>query len=549
MGEVESVAATPPPRQAASPEVLVPKAADPAAATMEVTDEEDNDLASYHPSELHDVGVENEVRDVVGKLDERAMQKLLAEIKTQQKDNLELYSRALRDEAGVAEEDWSFGADDCFEDIVGFLVWAKMKDAREQIPAPLAELPVPVEKAPSAPPVPPSLGGAQDASASGKAPVPVAAARQVVPLQPPPAPVPVASAKGPPSPPTMAPAPVPDLPSKALPVPVQPKVEAVPQAHAVPARLEVAAPKADPVCVQPTVEATPAPKAQTGGDGGQVVPKAALPAGQMLPPPVPPAKLSGEVSKVAANVKEDPKQLPNSVTHRKEWMAYCRMAKNPSKMQGSLQPMFATQSGKLDLFRIWLQRGQNFLECEIEVKRRQVQENSAKSVESALSRAQLLADGRYTTEDIDDLIRRRTDSGDYINDPNFPDRKDLRRYILNTELTRTKTDLRSAETSLSSKARVETSEAMALTEEGSDFSHASTSAPTFASLLGAVTAPTPVDPVAKPKPRTRKGKKEQEAGNGEPVPVVPPTPLEKANLTKKAVTLGQYSKFLFLNLS
>lgn len=622
---MESVVRTPPPvRQSASPAVaeVVPESASPTVqeeAPQTIPDEDAMDIASHHPSVLHDALVEEYVRDTLGKLDDAALKRLLEEVKTTKKDDLSLYCAAVVDEAGLDPADWVFGADDVFEDLVGFIVWVKVRDglrsgsapahmeafAAEEpkeaakpsppAPAPVVKVPAPVPKSGNpncpwnsvvdVPPVPQSLAAASDVSAKASmpslsAPVPPAPvakpqppaplapvrpkAEEQKPLDPVPAPEPSAALEN------VVPEvviPQPDV--KAAPKPPMPAVAAV--ENVVPKAVvpEVVIPKPEvKAAPKPPMPEPPAvPKA-----GVTVVPEVVIskpevkaapqPPAPMLPPAVPPAKLSGEVTRVAEGVKKEQKeQLPNSVTHRKEWMQYCRQAKNPAKMQKSLLPMYQTQDGKLDLFRLWLDRGQSFLECELEVKRKQVQENAAKSVESALSRAQLLADGRYKEEDVDDLIRRQTEAGNYFNDPNFPNRVDLRRYILNTELTRTKTDLRSNETSLSSRARLETHEAMAMAEDGADFSHASTAAPSFATLLGALPSPSAptetgnndVQPNEKgKKPRRKKGETPaappggNPGGNPDPPPVVPLTPLQKANTTKKHVLPGAFVYFTFL---
>ena len=99
-------------------------------------------------------------------------------------------------------------------------------------------------------------------------------------------------------------------------------------------------------------------------------------------------------------------------------MQFLRAARNPKKMPQSLVGAFNGQ--KLDLFRLWLERGQGFAAVEVEVNRRNVQASIASSTDKYMSRTEMINDGRYSKEDIDKLVQARTASGDWIKDGNFP---------------------------------------------------------------------------------------------------------------------------------
>ena len=108
-----------------------------------------------------------------------------------------------------------------------------------------------------------------------------------------------------------------------------------------------------PVPTPPTVK-PPAPAAKVHQFHAPAPPAPAAPR---------PSELSGKVSEIAANIKRD--NLPTSVSHRSEYMAFLRAGRNPSKMTKTLLPMF--QGERLDLFRLWLEKGQDFAQVEVEV--------------------------------------------------------------------------------------------------------------------------------------------------------------------------------------
>ena len=152
------------------------------------------------------------------------------------------------------------------------------------------------------------------------------------------------------------------------------------------------------------------------------------------------------------------------------------------------QSLLATFTGsKLDLFRLWLERGQDFNACEVEIKRRNTQANIANAKEKYTSRAALIKDGRYKETDIDLLIQQRTKTGDWIPDANFPDREDLRQYrVDNEEMTREVQSRREDTQEVGSTTELTPTEALLLTEEGADFSDKAI--PTIHDVLGEVGA-------------------------------------------------------------
>lgn len=212
----------------------------------------------------------------------------------------------------------------------------------------------------------------------------------------------------------------------------------------------------------------------------------------------------------------------------------------------SLIPMFRGDQ-KLDLFRLWLEKGRDFSRCAVEVERKNLQSSTAKSKDLCLSRAQLEASGKYSKDDIDELVRRKTANGAYIDDPNFPGREDLRQYIINSETSAEVARTREDSQRVSSTAELDGAEALALTEDGCDF--ASNTGPNIRSLMGELGGAAG-DPPAGPAPKAKgtrkgkgKGKGQGRAGRGdggdgdnaETEPDKLPTPLAKATSLKAKV--------------
>ena len=218
-------------------------------------------------------------------------------------------------------------------------------------------------------------------------------------------------------------------------------------------------------------------------------------------------------------------------------------------MAKTLVPTFmAGGEARLDLFRTWLEKSQDFQEVEVEVNRRNSQKEKAELKDKCMSKRELEQDPRYTPEDVKELIDRKTKLGEYVADPIFPDRVDLRRYIVNAEISKKSQHIREDSQQVGSTMRVTAEEGLLLTEDGGDFASGNT--PTIQSLMGKGvvegTGGTPPPTIA-PKKRAKAKAKSQPnppapdgAAPGEPTdpePTKPPTPLEKAILLKKSVFL------------
>lgn len=223
-------------------------------------------------------------------------------------------------------------------------------------------------------------------------------------------------------------------------------------------------------------------------------------------------------------------------------------------MAKSLIPAF-TSGDRLDLFRLWLQHSRDFAKVEVEVNRRNIQKKEATAKDSAKSRHELETCGKYTKEDVAELIKRKTATGQFIEDPNFPGREDLRLYLVNSEVSQASSSIREDVQSINTRGGATTDEAMTLIEDGADFS--STALPTIQEVLGGTPPEVPQgQPDAKGKgkgKRTRKTKGKQTEGQvnenentkpeGEQQGDKVPTPLEKAMALKKAVCLSYVSLY------
>ena len=225
-----------------------------------------------------------------------------------------------------------------------------------------------------------------------------------------------------------------------------------------------------------------------------------------------------------------------------------------AKMAKTLVPTFmAGGEQRMDLFHTWLEKGHDFMEVEVEVQRRNSQKEKAELKDKCMSKRELEQDPRYTPEDVKELIERKTKLGEYVADPNFPDRVDLRRYIVNAEISKKSQHIREDSQQVGSKMHVTAEEGLMLTEAGGDFAAGNT--PTIRSLMGSGASdvggtPKPPPPTKEPKRKAKaKAKTHPNPPNdggipgedgADPQPDKPPTPLEKAILLKKSVFLVLY---------
>eukprot|EP00435_Cladocopium_sp_Y103_P007291 s4250_g2.t1 len=594
------------------------------------------------PSELYDQEVESKVADRFSKMSEEEFAKLLKSAEFH--PDFATYVRGVKTELGGDDDEWMFGRDEPYEDLLSFHVWCICRDrlrerlglGKSEAPAKPASTPLQAPPHPakhpaiaalpktvvephpalklqhpgqtSVPKASPSVHPAQTSAPASSVIVPQPGTMffpEAVPKQPaaPVAETPVPPETSAPAVPkqlavatpvaeTSTPRAVPEQLAVATPVAETSTPPAVPEqlavatpvaetlvppvpkqleTPAVPKQLAVATPVAE-TAVPPETSAPAVPKqlaveppvasssctalALAPPSKAAAAPPHAAPTGAMNPPPNPPpaSGLSERVDRAILEVPKEAEAKSTSATHRNEYMAYLRAARNPSKLPPALRSVFAAGGAqRLDLFQLWMEKSKDFGQVEIEIQRRNVQRQTATSRNLCLSRTQLLASGRYSEDDVNDLIRRRTESGHWIPDPNFPHREDLRQYMVNAEMAAENARVREDSQAVTSRTAASAAEAISLTEDGGDFSvHAAPTVRSLTAELSGLEHPPLVhnqqpDPTAKAKakakPRAKaktgkgKGKGKAAVGEGEegPEPDKVPTPLEKAISLKAKV--------------
>eukprot|EP00435_Cladocopium_sp_Y103_P025376 s3284_g6.t1 len=442
------------------------------------------------PGDLYDAKVEEMITARFEKLDDHQFQKLLEAAPVH--PDYDTYCHGIRVENGLDTEDWVFGREEPLLDMVGLHCWAfSRQQLRDRLA--LGDLTAGKGKGNDGRGVG-SVGG----GGGGSKPPPLVHPSQLeTPPQPPPkaaAPTPVEKAASPAVEKTASPAA-----STAIAKGASPAVGEVPS----PAVEKAASPAASTDLAKvpsPAVEKAASPANTPVGKAAAETTAASE--------PVTPAKAPGTAATLGGGLPVKAPALPSPSTLPLEWM------KSQSK-------------------------------CEVEVKRRNLQSTSAKSKDVAMSVAQLEATGKYSKEDIQELVKRKKAQGAYIQDPNFPGREDLYQYLINQETSAEVAHTREDSQEVSSSAVVDGQEALALTEDGCDF--AANTAPTIRSLmtdLGGAAGEAPTGPTPKAKAGTRKGKgkgkgqnkgKEGETENQKPDPDKLPTPLAKATTLKGKV--------------
>ena len=224
-------------------------------------------------------------------------------------------------------------------------------------------------------------------------------------------------------------------------------------------------------------------------------------------------------------------------------------------MAKNLIPTFtAGGENRLDLFRTWLEKGQDFSLVELEVTRKNSQSQMAKTTEKCMSKRELEQDPRYSPDDVKELIERKKRLGHYIRDPNFPDREDLIQYIVNSETSQENAHTREDSQNLKSTTSITPAEGLDLTESGAVF--AANATPGVHALMDTAGGGPPNDGEnggngeaggkakgkgknhrPKPKPKAKAIATNPDGTPVDPEPDKPPTPLEKAVLLKKSVFL------------
>lgn len=288
------------------------------------------------PSQLHTPELEEQVVSDMKKLSDEQFQSLFEDLK--QHPEFPSYCEGIRLELGEGDDDdekWVWGEHEPYLDVVGLLVWAKAKQnmshalglapPRLPAPSPLPAVATPVNTAGTHP----ALAAKP---AEPPAPLPKAVAPVVTPAAIVPTPHTMFFMKETPAPSPKAVPPAPAIPVKA-PAPAIPVETPTPSLPAAPVEAPTPSlPAAPAEAPPPSLPAVPVETPTAPAPSLPAIPVAEAPA--PLPPvntPATPTPAAGGLSRtvdaVAADVHRDNK--PNSSTHRKEYMAFLRAAKNP----------------------------------------------------------------------------------------------------------------------------------------------------------------------------------------------------------------------------
>ena len=135
-------------------------------------------------------------------------------------------------------------------------------------------------------------------------------------------------------------------------------------------------------------------------------------------------------------------------------------------MEPSVRAMFADKNKRKDLFNMWLVHAHDFGQCALEISRTNIQQRSAQSTTVSWSRQQIESSGRYSSQEVDQLVERLTREGRFIDDPNFPGVTHLRRYLVIDEVSQTHQRSQQDRQSISSTGAIQQAEAVSFVAEG-----------------------------------------------------------------------------------
>ena len=262
--------------------------------------------------------------------------------------------------------------------------------------------------------------------------------------------------------------------------------------------------------------------------------------------------------------------LATSTTHRTEYMKFLRSAGSDGNNRGKSAEMFNLKgASRTKLFNMWIVAGHDFCKVNLVIQQKHSNTQSARSKTVHMSKKQLEQSGKYTAEQITELIDRCTAKRLYQDDPNFPGNKELRQYEVVDEVSKTNTHSVEISQIMQGVSQLTPQEARSCTEagqtevvfvnhdgfalRGSAFmqqGNAPSAAGVIADMMGVAPASNaenePAESKGKGKQRRKGGKnaakgKGAETGKGgddsTPPPAAPTTPMAKAKALSKAVFL------------
>lgn len=113
--------------------------------------------------------------------------------------------------------------------------------------------------------------------------------------------------------------------------------------------------------------------------------------------------------------------LRNSATHKKEWDVFSKQLKTNTKAPAALSEYAVTKTAKIDLFNMWLDCGEDWDECAVELERRQERKTQAVKGWEAVQGRVLRQRYKKDPAKFDALVAKRKEMGLWYADDVFPD--------------------------------------------------------------------------------------------------------------------------------
>ena len=173
--------------------------------------------------------------------------------------------------------------------------------------------------------------------------------------------------------------------------------------------------------------------------------------------------------KVMSMTAEDAAKLglATSTTHRTEYMKFLRSAGSDGNNRGKSAEMFGLKgASRTELFNMWIVAGHDFCKVNMIIQQKLSNTLTAGAKRVFLSKKQLQQSGKYTEEQITELIKRCVQQKLYQDDPNFPGNEELRQYEVVNEVSKSNTHSVEVSQLIQGVSQLSSQEARSLTEAG-----------------------------------------------------------------------------------
>lgn len=126
-------------------------------------------------------------------------------------------------------------------------------------------------------------------------------------------------------------------------------------------------------------------------------------------------------------------KLPNSSTHKAEYMKFLRQSQNQSLWPTDMAKQYCDKDGKAELFRLWLDSDQTMGKVVMKVKKGITKSKKASNLFGW--RPKSAFDDRYGAEKAQGIIERKIEAKQWCWDPELPDDKTARLYLMRLDST------------------------------------------------------------------------------------------------------------------